>query len=232
MAPAANSLRAACRQRSLKRLSARRKDFESLRSAARLKIGRELAELVALFGGGAAGGAAHDQPLDFAARFQQPQLLPDVDLRHQVAALGQDHDQVFAGEPLQRFADRRAADAQPLGQRRFRDRDARAQLQRDDQFLELGVGLVGQRADAVARAASASSPRDGTADAAAGDATAGDAAARPAARLRPRRPRDGRQASTRNSSSVSCGPSSVTRESSIRKRWMIGLSSSLTWSLL
>jgi hypothetical protein len=92
----------------------------------------------------AARGAAGDQPFQFAAQFQHLELAADVDLRHDDAALGQDRHQPFARQPVQRFADRRAADAQARAQAHFGHRAARWQLHRHDQFFQFDIGFFGQ----------------------------------------------------------------------------------------
>jgi hypothetical protein len=105
----------------------------------------ELGEALALGLGRAARGAAHHQPLDLAAQLDQPQLPLDVDVGDDHAPAWQDLHEALARETLQRFADRRAADAQPLGQHRLGHRAAGRQLQAHDQLLERRVGAVGER---------------------------------------------------------------------------------------
>jgi len=61
------------------------------------------------------------EALHLPARAQQLELFFDVNLGHEQAALRQDHDQVLARKPLNRLANRPAADACHLAQHKLRD---------------------------------------------------------------------------------------------------------------
>ena len=56
---------------------------------------------------------------------------------------------MLASQPLQRLADRRAADAEALRQDGLADHRSRKQLQSDDLLLERAIGAVGQAVGAV-----------------------------------------------------------------------------------
>ncbi len=125
------------------RIGAHERDFVPFLDGA-LELGGKAPEGLALLDRGTASRAAADQPLNLAPRLQQPQLLGHVDRRNQQAALRQHHDQVLARQPLNRLADRRAADTGHLAQLEFGDRRSGRKLQRDDRFLDPPIGLVRQ----------------------------------------------------------------------------------------
>jgi hypothetical protein len=103
-------------------------------------------EFRALLVGGALCGAARNEAFELAAHLEQLELAPHVDLGDDHAAPRQDGDEALAGEALQRFADRRAADAQALRKLRFRDGGPGRQLERDDQLFQVGVGAIREAA--------------------------------------------------------------------------------------
>jgi hypothetical protein len=124
-----------------------------------LEVLRQLDEALALVRRRALRGAEGDHRLHRAAQLEHPQLAPHVDRRDRDAAPRLDADQVLARETLQRFANRRAADAELFRQHRFGHDDPCGELPMHDQLLERRVRLVGQRDVAVRRARAARGPR-------------------------------------------------------------------------
>ena len=101
-------------------------------------------ELGPLFFGGAYGPSAGKQAFHLPSNLQQEQLLARIDLGNQDTLARQNHDQAFAGEPLQGLADRCAADAKLLSQSALGQDRAGFQLQGDNQFLDLLIGQIGE----------------------------------------------------------------------------------------
>ncbi len=106
---------------------------------------RQFGEFGAFGRRGAFAGGARHQAFELAAHFDQAQLGAQIDLRDQYAAAGQDHHQPFAGQALQGFADRGAADFQTRRQQLLREHGAGRQLQSDDQLLDQLIGAIGHR---------------------------------------------------------------------------------------
>jgi len=99
---------------------------------------------------GALGGAGEQRRLDAPADVDQQQLLAEIDLGDDDAAARQHRDEVVAFQPLQRLADRRAADAHRLAQRRLGEQRAGRDLQHDDRVAQQDIGLPGQALDVLA----------------------------------------------------------------------------------
>ena len=90
-------------------------------------------------------GISRDKPLDLPAHFQELQLRPDIDFRNQDSPARQNHNQPRMRQTLQRFADRRTADADMLAQLRFRDDAAGFEPQHHDFLFDPLIGQIGQR---------------------------------------------------------------------------------------
>ena len=104
----------------------------------------DLAEARAINRRAAPRRSTRDQPVEFAPGLEHLQLLAHVDAGHDHPAPGQDLNQVLAGKALQRLADRRRADADPLAQNGFRDHAAGREFERHDHLLEPAAGLFVQ----------------------------------------------------------------------------------------
>ena len=106
---------------------------------------RDLEQLLALLLRRALGARAAEQALELAAHLEHQQLIARIDVGDQNALARQNGDQAFAREPLQGFADRRAADLEPGRQHLLGQDVARLEPQRDDLLLDHAIGLLGQR---------------------------------------------------------------------------------------
>src|SRR5260221_2100062 len=110
-----------------------------------LHPGGDLGETGALDFGRPPRRTARDQALELAPHLEQPQLGLDVDLGDQDAAARHDHHEALARQALDRLANRRAADLEPLAEHRLGDHRPGCQLEGDDLLLDRAVGAVGHR---------------------------------------------------------------------------------------
>ena len=94
---------------------------------------------------GALRGARGHQCLQRPAQLQHPELAAHVDRRDGDAASRLDADEMLAREPLQRLADRCAADAEPLREHRFGHQRAGREPAVHDHLLERRVSMLGER---------------------------------------------------------------------------------------
>src|SRR5262249_45082875 len=90
------------------------------------------------------GRGATEQTLELAANLEQQELMARIDVGDENALARQDGDQPFAREPLQRLADRRAADLEACRQHLLGQDIARLEPKRDNLLLDQAVGLLRQ----------------------------------------------------------------------------------------
>ena len=101
---------------------------------------------------GAACSAGDDEAVEHAPRFEEGEEVEEVDLRHHHAAPGKGRHQPLGGQPLKRFPERRAPDADVGAQFGFGEHPARRQLQRDDHRFDEVVRAVGEGGSVVGHA--------------------------------------------------------------------------------
>src|SRR6516162_1907258 len=97
-----------------------------------------------LLGGAPARRAARDIALKLPARLEHEQLLLNINLRDHDPVPSHDADQMVGREPLHSLAHRRAADPDPLAQRRFRPHAAGRELQGDDLLFKQSKRPIGE----------------------------------------------------------------------------------------
>src|SRR5262249_55661599 len=81
---------------------------------------------------------------ELAAHLEHQQLVAGIEIGDQDALAWKYRDQPFAGEPLQRFAHRRAAELVGGRQHLLGHELAGLEAQRDDLLLDDAIGLLGQ----------------------------------------------------------------------------------------
>ena len=94
---------------------------------------------------GALGAGAAQQALDLAPHLEHQELTARIDIGDENALARQDGDQPLARQPLQGFADRRAADLKAADSILLGENVAGLEPQRDDLLLDQPISLLGER---------------------------------------------------------------------------------------
>ena len=112
---------------------------------ARVDLGDERVELLALIGRQALGGAPRRVPFELDAHVGDRREVGDVDLRGEGAAARIDRDEALERQALDRLAHRSATHLELAPERVLVDRRARRDGQGDDTVAQLGVGTIGEQ---------------------------------------------------------------------------------------
>ncbi len=100
--------------------------MSSLRLRRVVHLAGDVLQLIALRFAGALGAGAAQEPLELAADLEHQQLRARIEIGDQNALARQDGDEPLARQPLQRLADRRAAEAVARRQQSARTAPRRA----------------------------------------------------------------------------------------------------------
>ena len=99
-------------------------------------------------GGRIAAGELARQPFQRRHHLERLRQAAALERRHLRAAVGQQRDQPFGGEQLERFSQRRARDPEPFAEQPLVQPGAGCELSLDDQVAQPVYGLLVKRSAA------------------------------------------------------------------------------------